>query len=268
VSAKGIKLAVSGKGGVGKTTVAALLIRHMAKQGMRVLAIDADPVASLGGALAMPDHEKIEPIANMKDLIFERTGAKPGTMGGFFKMNPRVDDIPEKLAAVQGNIHLMVMGTVDHGGSGCVCPESILLKNLVQHLLLYNDDALVLDMEAGVEHLGRATARAVNLMLVVVEPGARSIQAAKLVRKLAAEIGIDQLAVVANKVRGPEDEQAIAGALEGFEILGYLPYDPKFVEADLAGKLVYEDEDKMPEHILTVMHSVFSRASSKSSADS
>jgi CO dehydrogenase maturation factor len=262
VSDKGIKIAVSGKGGVGKTTVSALLIRYLANKGKRVLAVDADPVASLGGALAMPDHEKIVPITDMKEMIFERTGAKPGTMGGFFKMNPRVDDIPEKLAAVQGNIHLMVMGTVDHGGSGCVCPESVLLKNLVQHLLLYDDDALVLDMEAGVEHLGRATAKAVNLMLVVVEPGARSIQAAKLVRKLAAEIGIDQLAVVANKVRGPEDQQAIAGALEGFEILGYLPYDPKFVEADLAGKLVYEDDNEMPEHIQKVMDSVFSRAAS------
>jgi CO dehydrogenase maturation factor len=253
-----IKIAVSGKGGVGKTTVAALLVRHLAASGKRVLAIDADPVASLGGALGIKDHEKIQPIADMKDLIFERTGAKPGTMGGFFKMNPKVDDIPEKLAARQDNIHLMVMGTVDHGGSGCVCPESVLLKNLVQHLLLYEDDALVLDMEAGVEHLGRATAKAVGLMLVVVEPGARSIQAARMIRGLAADIGLLSLAVVANKVRGPEDEAAIEKALAGFDILGYLHYDPKLVEADLAGRRAYEEG--VPDNVRAVMEAIVSKA--------
>ena len=253
-----IKIAVSGKGGVGKTTVAALLVRHLAASGKRVLAIDADPVASLGGALGIKDHEKIQPIADMKDLIFERTGAKPGTMGGFFKMNPKVDDIPEKLAARQDNIHLMVMGTIDHGGSGCVCPESILLKNLVQHLLLYQDDALVLDMEAGVEHLGRSTAKAVGLMLVVVEPGARSIQAARMIRGLAADIGLLNLAVVANKVRGPEDEAAIEKALAGFEVLGHLPYDQKLVEDDLAGRRAYEEG--VPDNVRAVMEAIVSKA--------
>jgi CO dehydrogenase maturation factor len=253
-----IKIAVSGKGGVGKTTVAALLVRHLAAAGKRVLAIDADPVASLGAALGIEDHEKITPIADMKDLIFERTGAKPGTMGGFFKMNPKVDDIPDKLAAKQDNIHLMVMGTVDHGGSGCVCPESVLLKNLVQHLLLYEDDALVLDMEAGVEHLGRSTAKAVGLMLVVVEPGARSIRAAKMIRGLAADIGLDKLAVVANKVRGPEDAEAIDKALAGFEVLGHLPYDQKLVEADLAGRRAYEEG--VPDEVRTIMEAVVSKA--------
>jgi len=253
-----IKIAVSGKGGVGKTTVSALLVRHLAASGKRVLAIDADPVASLGGALGIKDHEKIKPIADMKDLIFERTGAKPGTMGGFFKMNPKVDDIPEKLAARQDNIHLMVMGTVDHGGSGCVCPESVLLKNLVQHLLLYEDDALVLDMEAGVEHLGRSTAKAVGLMLVVVEPGARSIQAARMIRGLAADIGLSNLAVVANKVRGPEDEAAIEKALAGFDILGHLHYDQKLVEADLAGRRAYQEG--VPDEVRAVMEAIVSRA--------
>ncbi|MFC1654304.1 AAA family ATPase [Myxococcota bacterium] len=256
-----IKIAISGKGGVGKTTVAALLVRHLAASGKRVLAIDADPVASLGGALGMKDHEKIRPIADMKDLIFERTGAKPGTLGGFFKMNPKVDDIPEKFAAKKDNVHLMVMGTVDHGGSGCVCPESVLLKNLVQHLLLFQDDALVLDMEAGVEHLGRATAKAVGLLLVVVEPGARSIQAARMIRDLAADIGLEKLAVVANKVRGPEDEKAIAAALEGFSVLGFLPYDPALVEADLSGRVAYSGSDGVPEPVQSVLKAVVDHAS-------
>jgi CO dehydrogenase maturation factor len=264
-----LKIAVSGKGGVGKTTVAALLVRHLAASGKRVLAIDADPVASLGGALGIEDHENIKPIAEMKDLIFERTGAKPGTMGGFFKMNPKVDDIPEKFAAKKDNIHLMVMGTVDRGGSGCVCPESVLLKNLVQHLLLFGDDALVLDMEAGVEHLGRATAKAVGLMLVVVEPGARSIQAAKMIRDLAADIGLEKLALVANKVRGPEDQRAIAAALSDFQVLGYLPYDPKLVEADLSGRLAYQDPDGIPEQVRSVLDAIvsFSSALTEGEAD-
>ncbi len=259
MSEKALKIAVSGKGGVGKTTISSLLIRHLAAKGRRVLAIDADPVASLGGALAFPNHEAIEPITNMKDLIFERTGAQPGTMGGFFKMNPRVDDIPEQVAAVHGNIHLMVMGTVDHGGSGCVCPESILLKNLVQHLLLYQNDALVLDMEAGVEHLGRATARAVDLMLVVVEPGARSIQAAKMVRDLAKDIGLTQVVVVANKVRSPEDEDLIRTALGDLELIGSVPYAQEFVAADLAGQLVFESGE-FPDYVLAVMKAIESRA--------
>ncbi len=261
---EGIKIAVSGKGGVGKTTVAALLVRHLAARRKRVLAIDADPVASLGGALGIEGHEKIRPIADMKDLIFERTGAKPGTMGGFFKMNPKVDDIPEKFAAVGDNVRLMVMGTVDAGGSGCVCPESILLKNLVQHLLLYQDDALVLDMEAGVEHLGRATAKAVGLLLVVVEPGARSIQAARMIRDLAADIGLFRLAVVANKVRGPEDQRAIEKALEGFEILGHLPYDPALIEADLAGRRAYDGPKGPPEGVSAVLEAIVAFAGSVS----
>jgi CO dehydrogenase maturation factor len=256
MSDKAIKIAVSGKGGVGKTSISALLARFLAKEGRRVLAVDADPVASLGLALGMPDHDKIEPIANMRDLIAERTDSKPGTMGGFFKMNPKVDDIPDKFAAIKDNIHLIVMGTVDSGGSGCICPESVLLKTLVQHVLLFRDDALVLDMEAGVEHLGRATAKAVSLMLVVVEPGARSIQAAKMIKKLAADIGIDNVAVVANKVRGPEDEQAIAKALKDFTILGYMPYDQQLVEADLAGEVAYADSQNFPENVEKVMNSI------------
>jgi CO dehydrogenase maturation factor len=258
MSDKAIKLAVSGKGGVGKTTVAALLVRHLARSGKRVLAVDADPVASLGGALAMPGHEKVEPIARMHDLIHERTGAEPGTMGGFFKMNPRVDDIPERYAAVHENVHLMVMGTVDHGGSGCVCPESVLLKTLLQHMLLYENDALVLDMEAGVEHLGRATAKAVNLMVTVVEPGARSIHAARMVKDLAADIGLTQIVAVANKVRGESDEKAIAKALGDIPLLGSIPFDQAFVEADLAGELVYADQ--MPEAVRKVLDAVVAKA--------
>ncbi len=257
---KAVKIAVSGKGGVGKTTLAALLCKYLESTGRRVLAVDADPVASLGAALGIVDHKKIEPIAKMQELIFERTGVKPGTMGGFFKMNPRVDDIPDRFSAKQGNIHLMVMGTVDHGGSGCVCPESVLLKNLVQHLLLYRNDALVLDMEAGVEHLGRATAKAVGLMITVVEPGSRSIQAAKMVKALSADIGLNQVVAVANKVRDEKDRAAIEKALGDLPLLGSLPYDQNLVEADLAGQGILTDSKAIPPHVVTLMESIVEQA--------
>ena len=261
MSDKALKIAVSGKGGVGKTSFAGLLVRHLAASGKRVIAVDADPVASLGAALAIEGHDKIEPIARMNDLIFERTGAKPGTTGGFFKLNPKVDDIPDRFAAIKDNVHLIIMGTVDHGGSGCVCPEAVMLKALLRHLALFSNDALVMDMEAGVEHLGRATTKGIDLMIVVVEPGSRSINAAKMIRTLAGDIGLERIAIVANKVRGPQDEQAIAKALADFEILGYLPYDPLLVEADLAGALAYPDG--FPEPVSKVLEAVSAYAAAK-----
>ena len=170
-----MKLAVSGKGGVGKTTFSALLIRLLNAQGKHILAIDADPDANLASALGIPDADKITPIAEMKELIFERTEAKPGSMGGFFKLNPKVDDLPEALSAKLGNIKLMRLGGVQKGGSGCICPESTLLRALITHIVLARNEIVVMDMEAGIEHLGRGTAQAVDRLLVVVEPGRRSI---------------------------------------------------------------------------------------------
>ncbi|RME23950.1 MAG: carbon monoxide dehydrogenase [Deltaproteobacteria bacterium] len=247
-----MKLAVSGKGGVGKTTFAALVARHLAQEGMKVLAVDADPVPSLAQALGI--EQQVEPIANMHELIHERTGAQPGTFGGFFKMNPRVDDIPERFSARKGNIRLIVMGTVDHGGSGCVCPESVLLKNLVQHIVLYRDEALVMDMEAGVEHLGRATAKAVDKMIVVVEPGGRSLEAAKRIKQLATEIGLRNVVAVANKVRGEGDMKLIREALGDIPLMGGMEYDQAFVEADLSGKPPFADG--VPEKLRPLLDSV------------
>lgn len=230
-----MKIAISGKGGVGKTTLTAFLARALKAKGYEVLCVDADPDANLAGALGFQNAGKITPIAQMKELIEERTGAKPGTMGGFFKMNPRVDDLPEALAQEQDGIRLMVMGTVKTGGSGCVCPESVLLKNLIQHLLLERREALLLDMEAGIEHLGRATAFAVDLMLVVVEPGRRSLETAAAVRKLAGEIGIKRVAGVGCKVRSESEAEFLKGQLE-IPFLGYLPFREEIIQADLEGR--------------------------------
>ncbi|MGB7920790.1 MAG: carbon monoxide dehydrogenase accessory protein CooC [Desulfobacterales bacterium] len=235
-----MKLAVSGKGGVGKTTFAALLIRTLSRDGRRVLAIDADPDANLAAALGIADADKITPIADMKDLVFERTGAQPGSIGGYFSLNPKVDDLPEALSAKLENIKLMRLGGVSKGGAGCICPESSLLKALVRHVVLQRDEVVVMDMEAGIEHLGRATAKAVDKLIVVVEPGRRSIDTAGHIKQLASEIKLNNIAVVGNKIRGPKDEAFLKEHLSGFEFLGFLPFDDALIEADLQGQSPFD----------------------------
>jgi len=235
-----MKLAVSGKGGVGKTTFAALMIRALNDQGKRVLAIDADPDANLASGLGIANSEKIVPISEMEELIFERTGAKPGGIGGFFKLNPQVDDLPDALSVRFENIKLMRLGGVKKGGAGCICPESALLRALVMHIVLARDEVVVMDMEAGIEHLGRATAKAVDRLVVVVEPGRRSIETATHIRQLASEIGLHRIAVVGNKVRNDSDREFLRTQLHDFDFLGFLPYDNALIEADLKGLSPYD----------------------------
>jgi CO dehydrogenase maturation factor len=230
-----MKLAVSGKGGVGKTTIAALLIRTLSREGKHVLAIDADPDANLAAALGISGAEKITPISEMKELIFERTETKPGSIGGYFKLNPKVDDLPDSLSVKFENIKLMRLGGIKKGGAGCICPESTLLKVLVSHIVLARDEVVVMDMEAGIEHLGRATAKAVDKLIVVVEPGRRSIDTAGHIKKLASQIGLTNLALVGNKIRSPKDEKFLRDHLNDFEFLGFLPYEDLLVEADVRG---------------------------------
>jgi CO dehydrogenase maturation factor len=237
-----MKLAISGKGGVGKTTFSSLLIRTLSDMGKKVLAIDADPDANLAAALGIPDADKIVPIADMKEMIFERTGAQPGGIGGFFRLNPKVDDLPDAVSVQKDNIKLMRLGCVKKGGGGCLCPESTLLKALVMHIVLARDEVVVMDMEAGIEHLGRATAKAVDKLIVVVEPGRRSIDTAEHIRRLAAEIQLDQLYIVGNKIRGARDEAFLRQHLEDFDILGFLPYADDLIEADLRGVSPYDVE--------------------------
>ena len=231
-----MKIAVSGKGGVGKTTLSAFLVRKFASEGKNVLAIDADPDANLGRGLGVGDCSEVVPISRMKELIAERTESTPGSFGGFFKLNPKVDDLPEKLAVSCGErIRLMIMGGVKKGGMGCVCPESVLLKNLVQHLILYRDEVIVMDMEAGIEHLGRGTSRAVDCLIIVVEPGLRSVETAHRIRELSDDIGLKRMAVVGNKIRGARDREFLTVNLPGFSVLGFIPYDEAIVDADLSG---------------------------------
>jgi CO dehydrogenase maturation factor len=244
-----LKLAITGKGGVGKTTLSALLAHVFVERGHKVLAIDADPAAGLAAACGVPpeEAEAITPVADMEDLIYERTGARKGETGGYFKLNPRVDDIPDRFAvsppgseADRDGIRILSMGSVNTGGTGCLCPENTLLRTLVTHLLLRQDEVLIMDMEAGVEHLGRGTAQAVDAFIVVVEPGRRSIQTAHSIQSLAADLRIERVYAVGNKVASESDEEFISEQLPGFELLGFLPADAKAIEADRRGLAVYD----------------------------
>jgi CO dehydrogenase maturation factor len=237
-----MKIAITGKGGVGKTTLTALLAQVYANRGRQVLAVDADPSPCLAGALGFPDKLRAElhPIAEMDALIEERTGAKPGTVGGFFTLNPRVDDIPERFSVLHQGVRLLEMGSVDFGGSGCICPESAMLKTLFTHLLFRKDDVLLLDMYAGVEHLGRATVDFVDAMIVVVEPTRRSLGTAAQIKKLANDIGLTRLWLVGNKVRNAEEAKFLESESPGLPVLGFLPADLKVQEADRLGIPVYD----------------------------
>ena len=237
-----MKLAITGKGGVGKTTLTALLAQAYADAGRQVLAVDADPSPCLAGALGFPDElrAQLHPIAEMDALIEERTGAKPGTVGGFFTINPRVDDIPERFSVMHRGVKLLEMGSVELGGSGCICPESAMLKTLFTHLLFRKDDVLLMDMYAGVEHLGRATVDFVDAMLVVVEPTRRSLGTAAQIKKLANDIKLDRLYLVGNKVRNDDEAKFLEAETPDMPLLGFLPADLKVQEADRLGIPVYD----------------------------
>jgi CO dehydrogenase maturation factor len=237
-----MKIAISGKGGVGKTTFASFLIKALSDNGIKVLAIDADPDANLAQALGVKKDARIVPISEMKEIIEERTEARVGTMGSFFKLNPRVDDLPEKLSIRINGIKLMVLGGVKTGGSGCICPESTLLKALVRHIVLARDEAVVLDMEAGLEHLGRGTAMAVDRLIVVVEPGRRSVETAHHILKLAGDIGLKRLSFVGNKIRSEQDRDFLISLMPDFDFLGFIPFAADIIEADLEGRPPYEKD--------------------------
>jgi CO dehydrogenase maturation factor len=228
-----MKVAVTGKGGVGKTTVAASLARALRDLGHEVVAVDADPDANLAGTLGYRGPD-ITPLVKLKALIQERVGGGDG-WGGFLRMNPRVDDIPQEFGIVIDGIRVLVMGTIDRGRRGCACPENVLLREVLNHLILDAQQDVVVDMEAGVEHLGRGTAEAVDLMLVVVEPGWASLQTAGRVAALAADLGIKRIGAVANRVASEADLAFVRTHLSSPPLLGALPADPELEREARAG---------------------------------
>ena len=235
-----MKLAITGKGGVGKTTLASTLARLYADEGRTVLAADVDPDANLGLALGLSQEEvdAIVPISKMRTLVEERTGATEANR--FYKLNPYVADIPEKYSKDINGVKLLVMGTVDTGGSGCVCPEHVMLKAILSSLVFRKDDVVIMDMEAGLEHLGRGTASMMDQFIVVIEPGARSIQTYTRIKQLARDIGITKVRVVANKVRDDSDREFLKSRIPAEDLLGYISYNPEVIDADRRGLSPYD----------------------------
>ena len=235
-----MKVAITGKGGVGKTTLSSTLARLYADEGRTVLAADVDPDANLGLALGLSQEEvdAIIPISKMRDLAKERTGASDDNK--FYKLNPYVADIPEKFAKSINGVKLLVMGTVDVGGTGCVCPEHVMLKAVLSNLTYRKNDVVIMDMEAGLEHLGRGTAMNMDQFIVVIEPGARSVQTYRNVKRLAADLGVKRVRVVANKVRDEKDEEFIRNAIPAEDLLGMIHYNLEIMDADRNGKSPYD----------------------------
>lgn len=250
-----MKIAISGKGGVGKTTLAGVMARILAKRGRKVLAIDADPDSNLASAIGLPKEAlaKLLPIASMTSMIEERTGAKKGTFGSVLKLNPKVDDLPDEMGVNYEGIRLLLLGCIPQGGGGCFCPENVLLKNLVRHLLVKREEALIIDMEAGLEHLGRGSTGQVDALIIVVEPGQRAMNTARQIKKLGEDLKIKNMMIVGNKVNSEEDRRLIEEELSDFPVLGYMSFNPKILQADKEGKSPFDIDEKIKEEVNTIL---------------
>ena len=248
-----MKIAVSGKGGVGKTTLTATLAKLFADDGRKVIAIDADPDTNLAAALGIKDADKIIPLVELKELVKERTGSTSDEFGKFFKLNPTVNDLPEKYSISTNGMRLMTLGTIKRGGSGCACPEGVMLKALLNHLILQRDEVVIVDMEAGIEHLGRASIRAVTALIVVVEPGKRSIQTAFQVKKLAADLGIKTVYAVGNKVMNDTHIEFIKKELKDIPLLGTISYNNRLIELDLQGEAAFSDNEQLVSEVTEII---------------
>lgn len=230
-----MKLAITGKGGTGKSTIAGILTHYYKNDGYKVLAVDADPDANLASAIGIPAEKasSIIPISEQRKLIKERTGANPGQFGQLFKMNPTVHDIPDEFCIDYQGIKLLVMGAIRKGGSGCACPENVLLRSLLSEIILNRDEVIIVDMEAGIEHLGRATAKSIDKMIIIVEPGSRSIATAKKIMRMAKEIAIQSLVIVGNKIQDEKQKDWISKKFSQDQILGMISYHEIIRDADL-----------------------------------
>jgi CO dehydrogenase maturation factor len=237
-----MKIAIAGKGGVGKTTLSGVMARYLAEEGYTVLAIDADPDANLASALGFPAEllKGVTPLAEMTPLVEERTGAQKGTFGGVFKLNPKVDDLPDSYSVTHHGVKLLILGNIPQAEGGCFCPENVLLKGLLHHILVGRDEVVIIDMEAGLEHLTRGSTKHVDAFVIVVEPGQRSIATAHQIWRLAKDLGVQQVYGVGNKVASPEDQALIEKGLTEIPFTGHISFNQKIVEADKQGISPYD----------------------------
>ena len=236
---QGIKIAIGGKGGVGKTTVCAVLAQLFAESGFDVLAIDADPDANLASALGVASEQSPEALINMKDLIAERTGTGKDAIGAYFRLNPKVSDLPEKYWHESNGLKLLVLGAITQAGSGCACPEGAFLKALLRHTILQRQEMVLVDLAAGVEFMGRASVQGIDALVLVVEPGGRSIETANNMAKMGRELGIDCITAIANKITEASQTKVIQSQLQNVNLLGNLQYSRSLQQADLGRAPVF-----------------------------
>ena len=229
---KPMKIAVSGKGGVGKTTFAANLIREFANRGYNVYAVDADPDVSLGATLGLAADAlaSLRPIIEMKSIVEERSGGN----GALFNLNPKVDDLIDDFTLQHENIRFLRMGAIKQGGTACYCKENSFLYAVLSNLLLDKDDVVIMDMSAGIEHLTRGTSRGVDMIIIVTEPTRVSVQTAKVVQQLAGELGINNIKILANKIRTEKEREFIQGQFEASELLAMVPFAEDVLENAIA----------------------------------
>jgi len=257
-----MKIAVSGKGGVGKTTVTALVARRLTQGGKRVLAVDADPNTNLAACLGFPDPDNIIPIVEMKELIAERMGTIPGAVGAYFKLNPKVSDLPENFCRESNGLKLIVMGMVKRGGAGCACPENTFLKALLSHIILDRDETVIVDMEAGLEHLGRGTTGSMEGLIAVVEPDLRSIDTFERIRRLAADIGVKNVWCVANRVSEDEERAFVRAHVPGDLLLGELPFSKHIIRSSRGQAPLDEAEPAVWEAVDCILRKIQDRIGS------
>ena len=226
-----MKIAISGKGGVGKTTFTANLARWLSEKGVTVLAVDADPDASLGTVMGISDEVlgNLKPIVDMKELIEERMGGS----GAYYPLNPQVDDILDDYCVTLGTLRFFRMGNIKGGGTSCYCKENSFLQALVSSLILGEHDTVILDMGAGIEQLTRGTALGVDVLVIVTEPSKVSVQTVKVIQKLALELGIPRVVVIGNKVRNPKDENFLRGHFPPEQLIGIIPYSDELLEMSI-----------------------------------
>ena len=235
----GIRIVITGKGGVGKTTITALLAHIFAQEGFRVLAIDGDPQQNLAVTLGVPPAaaERIIPVSQSVEYLREKTGAGPGlSPGGLLTLNPDVSDVVDRFCVpVADNLRLLVMGGVRQAGSGCLCPEYTLLAAILRHMRLLKDEVILLDTPAGLEHFGRAVADGFTCAVVVADPSYNALSVARESAALARQLGIGHIILVVNRVNRPDDRDKArqrAGRLDGFSRMMLLSFDAGVVAAE------------------------------------